>query len=173
MPPQRMAPATSSGSASATCSQLGNLSLSCANALSELTSEVCCDRTVAMISSMIGSTGLGTDAPWLARRRRCTAVISAGLGPVPGKPAPSVLVLMFRASSRVFDRRAGPARGRQRLLSGRECEFAAPLWAPRARRLLTRWFGFRGQLDSVCGGVGGQLGQGLDRCRGWLDLMAV
>jgi len=43
----------------------------------------------------------------------------------------------------------------------------------RARRLLTRWFGFRGQVDTVGRGVGGELGQGLDRFPGWLELRAV
>ncbi len=43
----------------------------------------------------------------------------------------------------------------------------------RARRLLTRWFGFRGQLDAVGRGVRGEAGQGLDRCSGRLDLVAV
>src|SRR5215471_15707193 len=73
MPPQRMASATSPVGASVTCSQLGNLSLSRANARSELTSEVCCDSTVATTSSRTGSRGLGTNAPCWARSRRCTA----------------------------------------------------------------------------------------------------
>src|SRR5690348_1838265 len=79
-PPQRMAPATCPAGAAATCSQLENLSLSCANARSELVSDVCCDKTVATTSSMTGSTGLGVNAPCSARSRRCTSLMQ----PLPG-----------------------------------------------------------------------------------------
>src|SRR5690242_7807632 len=67
MPPQRIASTTCPAGAAATCSQLENRSLSCANARSELVSEVCCERTVATTSSMTGSTGLGANAPCSAR----------------------------------------------------------------------------------------------------------
>src|SRR5215470_3140381 len=71
MPPQRIASATSVAGASATCSHVGNLSLSRANARSELTSEVCWDRTVATSSSM-------------TRSRCCTSVMPSGPGVVIG-----------------------------------------------------------------------------------------
>src|SRR5262249_50038877 len=80
IPPQRIASATSVVGASATCSQVGNLSFSRANARSELTSEVCCDRTVATTSSMTGSRGLGMKEPWWARSRRCTSLMPSWLG---------------------------------------------------------------------------------------------
>src|SRR6266704_5149762 len=41
--------------------------------------------------------------------------------------------------------------------------------ALRARRLLTRWFGFRGQLDPVGRGVGGQFGQACEPGSGGLN----
>src|SRR5579863_5806876 len=82
IPPLRMASATCSAGASRTCSQSGNLALSWANARPELRSEVCWDRTVAISSSMTGNCGLGTNGPWLARSRRCTAAISDGSGTV-------------------------------------------------------------------------------------------
>src|SRR5258706_9659054 len=82
MPPQRMASATSPTGTSATCSQLGNRAVSRANARSELRSEVCCDSTVATTSSMIGSRGLGMNAPWCSRSRRCTALMRRGSGVV-------------------------------------------------------------------------------------------
>src|SRR5438270_5121259 len=76
MPPQRIASATCPAGAARTRSQSGKWALSWANARSELMSEVCWDNTVAIISSMIGSRGLGTNGPWLARSSRCTSVMA-------------------------------------------------------------------------------------------------
>ena len=84
IPPQRMASATCPAGAAATRSQLENLSLSCANARSELMSEVCCDKTVATTSSMTGSTGLGANGPCSARSRRCTSLMRPWPGAVMG-----------------------------------------------------------------------------------------
>src|ERR1700683_1573508 len=87
MPPDRMGSATCPGGAARTCSQSGNLALSWANARSELWSEVCWDSTVAITSSRIGSRGLGTNGPWLARSRCCTtAVFPRSGGPPPLLP---------------------------------------------------------------------------------------
>src|SRR5262249_41906057 len=89
MPPQRMASATCPTGAAATCSQLGNLSLSCANARSELVSEGSCEVTSATTPSMPGSTGLGTNAPCSARSRRCTSLMQPLPGAVMGGWYPS------------------------------------------------------------------------------------
>src|ERR1700683_293818 len=83
MPPDRMASATCPAGAARTCSQSGDLALSWANARSALWSEVCWDSTVAITSPRIGSRGLGTNGPWLARSRCCTTAICRGSGVMP------------------------------------------------------------------------------------------
>jgi hypothetical protein len=43
---------------------------------------VYCDSAVATTSSMIGSRGLGMNAPWWRRSLRCTALMRRGSGVV-------------------------------------------------------------------------------------------